>query len=590
MTFSLQPLPVTQRKVYALLVESLDDEHEVSVIRGVINGAREVGATVLCVAGAAVDDPDPDRRARNLAFDLISPSNCQGAMVVTSAIGLAQGVESLKPWMARFDPLPVCCVGIPIDGYASVQVDNFHGMKALVTHLIADHGASKIAYVNGPLASSEVHDRFEAFASALKERDIEVNPDWVVQGDFTKASGVQAIRTLLDERGATELDAIVAANDFMALGAMDELSQRGIRVPDEVQIVGFDDVESARRARPELTTVAQPGEALGRQGVQLLTQVLAGNPPPAGSTARLHTELVLRESCGCLSLDAANALGLSEAEEPSAVSFEGQRQTIIDDMIRASKGSFRSVDPGWEGRLLDALISDVRGQAQGSFAGALHQLLLQAETKQLEPRMVQAVLSALRRQSLRCVTSDPSARAVLEAVLHDARVFVGSFAGQAQANLTRALHDRFRDFRSSFRSRMFGAATGLSRSLADHLPDMGVEACLVAAFAEPDEVNSEASIVFGFSPDGSIASPSRCSIKTLPNSPLLGRSGRPQVLLPLVFDGEAIGATVMSVRELNGDILEELMELFAVAAKIRAELALAETAQSATAVPTQVQF
>ncbi len=578
MSYTLHPLSSAPTQVFALMVESLDDEHEVNVIRGVVNGAREAGATVICVAGGAVDDPDPDRRARNLVFDLISPKNVQGAVVMSSAIGAPQGTDNLKRWLQRFGELPICCVGIPVEGYPGVRVDNSTGMRALAEHLITHHDARRIGFINGPSASSECAERLAAFKAVLQERDLEFPDTWLVEGDFTKPSGAQAVRTLLGERRVAGLDAIVAANDFMALGAMEELSQRDIRVPEDMKVVGFDDVESAKLARPGLTTVRQSGVELGREGALLINKMLAGNsvPPITREQAvKLDTQLVVRESCGCLNLEGMlGADTLANSERGVEASFVQRRQIILAEVVRAGRGSFGAAGHGWESRLLDALIAELRGGEPGAFNRALHHILIRVEKSGVDGRVVQEMLTALRRQSLPCVAKDPEARNRLENAMHDARIFANTFAGQALAGRARAMGLRFREFRSAFRARMFGASSGLSRVLADHLPAIGVEACIVAALETPDEVDSGARMMFGFGPNGKLAGTDKFSMKSLPTAQLLGRSGRPLVLLPLVFDGQAIGATIMAIRILNGGILDELMELFGVAAKVRRALDL----------------
>ncbi|MEN9577807.1 MAG: hypothetical protein RJA70_816 [Pseudomonadota bacterium] len=577
MSFSIKPEPPGPSPVYALLVESLDDEHEVAVIRGVVAGAREAGATVLCVAGGMVDDPDPDRRARNAVFDLVVPAGVQGIVVMSSAIGTAQGVEALSQWLGRYSALPVCCVGIPVEGYRSLRVDNYSGLKSLTEHLIVKHDCQRIAYIDGPAQSPECVERFTAYQDALQAHDLEFNAELVVAGDYSKQSGARAMRTLLEERRISGIEAVVAANDFMALGAMEELAQRGIRVPEDIKVIGFDDIESARHARPALTTVRQPAELLGKQGAQLLTRLLS---PDSRVSERpdLPTELVIRNSCGCVSLDGSLGMAMQETREPgSDASFVDRRQVILAEVVRASRGTFGGAGAGWESRLLDALIAELRGSERGIFTRSLHQSLSKLDRAGVDADAVQEVLSALRRQSLACVASDRVARGKLEDILHDARVFASAIVGHAQAARTRALGVRFRELRSAFRARMFGAAAGLSRVLADNLPPLGVEACLVAALETPDDISSPAESLFGFGPSGRLAPAERFALHALPSHPLLEQTLRTLVLLPLVFDGQTMGAAVLAVRTLNGGILDELMELFAVATRARYDMKRAAT-------------
>jgi DNA-binding LacI/PurR family transcriptional regulator len=574
MTFSLQPLASESNPIYALLVESLDDEHEVAVIRGVVNGARDNGATVLCVAGGAVDDPDPSRRARNLVFDLVSAKNVQGVITMSSAIGSARGTESLKQWLERYRDLPVCSLGVAIQDCPSVSVDNYAGMHGVVTHLITEHRAHRLGFIQGPSQSSECRARFAAFEAALAEHNIDLAAENIVSGDFSKSSGAQAIRTLFEQRRLSNLDALIAANDFMALGAMDELAQRGLRVPEDIMIVGFDDVESAPFVRPALTTVRQPAEQMGRQGAQLMTELLRADNSSTAPGAVLGTEVVIRNSCGCASVTVDLGLDMhAQSKLGLEASFVQRRQVILAEVVRAARGTFGGAGPGWESRLLDSLIAEARGDQLGLFNRDLHQVMTRID-RTVDGGIVQDMLSALRRQSLPSVANDPAARGRIEDAIHEARAFAGRFAEQAQTARARAVGTRFREFRSAFRERMFGASAGLSRALADHLPALGVEACVVATLEVADELASPARALFGFGLGNRLLATDKIALENLPTHPLLERSGRTLMLLPLVLDGQAIGATIMAVRTLNGSVLDELMELFAVAARVRTALSL----------------
>jgi LacI family transcriptional regulator len=128
-----------------------------------------------------------------------------------------------------------------------VIVDNGHGVGAAVTHLIETHGAKHIAFIGGPSGSAEAKERIVAYRAALAAAGLQQDARFELDGDYTRPSGVAAVGTLLDERRvpAAALDALVAANDYMALGAMEELGRRGIHVPNEVAVVGFDDMASA---------------------------------------------------------------------------------------------------------------------------------------------------------------------------------------------------------------------------------------------------------------------------------------------------------------------------------------------------------
>lgn len=552
-----------------MLVGSLDDEYEVSVVRGAIAAAREHDASLLCVVGGAVGDPNPEIAAGNFAYELVTPANARGLLVLSSSIGNAVGPAGLGEWLGRFAGLSLCCAGVPVAGIPSVTVDN-SGLRDAVLHLIDVHDKRRIAFVRGPAASTEAEDRLDAYRTALASRGIAIEPRWITDGAYTKSSGEQAVRTLLDDRRISvhALDAIVAANDFMAVGALAELTRRGIKVPEQIALVGFDDVESARRCRPPLTTVRQPTERIGREGIL--------RSSGAGDSSReslvLPTELVVRRSCGC-SFEAT--VGLAE-RAPAGTgrgvesSFVQRRPIIIAELARAARGTLGAAGSGWENRLVDALLAELRIGASGELGRAVMRMLERidhnqprvADTAQrvLEGSIIQDVLSALRRHSLPCVAADATARDRLEEALHDARAVAAAIGAEAAARRERENVEKFRNFARSAQTMAFGGSSDLSRLAAERLPALGVDACVVAVFPTPGQPSAQARIAFGLGGGVERATSEIVPVQNLPRYVAFGSHA--QIVLPVVLGERPLGVAVLSVAAVDGSLFEDLRHLF----------------------------
>jgi diguanylate cyclase (GGDEF)-like protein len=178
-----------------------------------------------------------------------------------------------------------------------VLIDNTVGLRGVLEHLAVDHGYKRIAFIGGPESNVEAQERYGVYRDVLKEHGIPLDPLLVSAGDFTKYSGVRAVGELLDIRGVT-FQALAAANDEMALSAMEELQRRGYRIPEDIAVAGFDNVESTHFSSPTLTTVAQPIYEQAYKAVELALGLINGDAPV---TVSLPTSMVLRESCGCFS-------------------------------------------------------------------------------------------------------------------------------------------------------------------------------------------------------------------------------------------------------------------------------------------------
>jgi DNA-binding LacI/PurR family transcriptional regulator len=173
-----------------------------------------------------------------------------------------------------------------------VDVDNAGGAAQAIAHLVQS-GRRRIATVSGPQDMSAGQHRLEGYCAALEKAGLPFDPALIAAGDFSERSGWHATQTLLER--APDLDAVFAASDQMAVGAIAALTAAGRRVPTDVAVVGFDDSPSSRFVTPRLTTVHQPVEAMGAAMVRLLDDLIADTGTPHEDLV-LETHLVIRDS------------------------------------------------------------------------------------------------------------------------------------------------------------------------------------------------------------------------------------------------------------------------------------------------------
>ncbi|WP_433350098.1 LacI family DNA-binding transcriptional regulator [Microtetraspora malaysiensis] len=188
--------------------------------------------------------------------------------------------------------IPVRCAGRPPDGVELpyVDMDNQDGGRQAAEHLLLSNRRA-IAIIAGPPTLPAARDRLDGFRQTLRDAGVADPP--VAYGDFSHASGAHAMQWLLQR--APHLDAVFAASDVMAAGAMQTLRRAGRKVPDDVAVVGFDDAPIARHTSPTLTTVRQPVEEFASLAAKLLLASVAEARASEGDPV-LPTELVVRES------------------------------------------------------------------------------------------------------------------------------------------------------------------------------------------------------------------------------------------------------------------------------------------------------
>jgi DNA-binding LacI/PurR family transcriptional regulator len=178
---------------------------------------------------------------------------------------------------------------------STIAVDNEAGAHNAAAHLLG-HGHQRIGIITGPENSPDNKGRLQGYRKAILDAGISLHEDMIIPGNFKYEGGRIAIHNLLE--ATSPPTAVLAANDEMAIGAIDAALQRGLRVPEDLAVIGFDDIQMAALTRPSLTTVRQPMQLLGEAAVTLLFDRLE-NPEALSRHEVLETRLVVRRSCGC---------------------------------------------------------------------------------------------------------------------------------------------------------------------------------------------------------------------------------------------------------------------------------------------------
>lgn len=271
----------SRSSLWAVIISDIGNAYFTSLVRGVEDVAQQAGySVVLCNSD---EDPAKEDRyvtaalAEQMAGVVISPS--------TRPEHAARLIAAGTPVVAIDRELP----GTAVD---TVLVDNELGAEAAVTHLL-DAGYERVACITGPRGVTTADQRLTGYRRAMAARGHHDVARLVRRADFRERGGHEAMVALLDEEPA--LDAVFAANNLMTVGALECLAERGIAVPDQVGVVGFDEIPWAGLVEPSLTTVVQPTYELGSTAARLLTERIAEPGRPV-STVVLGTELRVRDS------------------------------------------------------------------------------------------------------------------------------------------------------------------------------------------------------------------------------------------------------------------------------------------------------
>jgi DNA-binding LacI/PurR family transcriptional regulator len=557
------------RRRVALLMDAIEDDYQAGIVRGVARAIGHSNVGLVCVAGGVVGDPSVDPRAlRNFLFDLLDPREFDGLIVLSGSLGNTMGATRFAEWLQRFRGKPVVALGVQTPGFPSIAVDGAAGMRAIVAHLIQAHSRRRIAFVRGPQTSEEAEERFAAYQRVLEENGMPFEPRLVAQGTWLRESGALAMREILDIRGVGNkgIDAVVSANDYMAFGVIDELRHRGLEVPSDVAVTGFDDVDGSRSMAPPLTTVRQPVEALGRDGLRRLVAIMNGNDEPLST--HMVAEVTQRRSCGCTKARPSEPPRQPNANRRSfEVMFMERRTVIAAEMARAAQGAFFGAGNAWEERLSTALLRDALGGESHALAVAVDQVLGKVQRAGGDIGVSTSILAALRRGVLACAPEDLRVLARAEDALDNAQDLIGEWLVRAERLRTTSILHQLRELRR-MASELVNAsgASAVRATFEARLRGLQLPAASIGLFTRPGTVGDECVSLVGYARQKSLAGESHFASRDL-GHPQLRDSEDALLVQPLLFGTEPLGIASLAWGALDEAVYEQAREILALGVK-----------------------
>ncbi len=493
------------RWTIGLLTHGAGDPNSQAVWDGVQGAAREHDANVVCFPGKTLCSPHGFEAQSNVIYDLVGPENVDGLVIWSGALCHRVDLPVITDFCRRYLPLPIVTIGHPlVEGIPGVVLDNTQGMHDVITHLVEFHNLTRIAFIRGPQPQPEAEQRYQAYLDVLVEHGIPFDPALVVQGNFKENGGTAAIQVLLDERQA-QFDALVAASDNMAIGAMRALQRRGVRIPGDVAVAGLNDEVQGRFITPPLTTAPFRSYEMAHRAAEMLLARLDGQPIP--EHVSLATRLLVRQSCGC-----PDPL-VSEAAETSAhthdralaTALQVRQPAILARMAECWELLLESAPITQLEKMLAAFAEEMAGPAPGVFLASLAEVLQETLDTGGSISRWHSALSALRRESLPYLR-DRSAWLRAESLWEQARVMIGETGQRAQAYQALQAQEETRILAGI--AQALGNAVSLQDlegAILQALPTLGIRRAYLSLYEDPSAVAETARLVLGCDERGPLA-------------------------------------------------------------------------------------
>ncbi len=484
----------TTRKTIGLFAGRIGRTWGLDFMNGITDAAEAHNVNLVCFIGgkpSALFTPGELKPSYGL-YDLARPDQIDG-LVLAADIAHNMKRAELERFCENFANIPAVANAIEIDGIPSLSIDNIGGMRAIMRHLIEEHGYRRLAFIRGLKDQVEAEQRFYAYKEELKAHHIKFDERLVVQGDFSPESGRAAARHLLDTVEG-RIDAIVAANDRMAFGAMEVLQQRGLNVPGDIAVTGFDDVREAQALGVPLTTVRQPFYEVGYRSLETLLRRLEGDNTPQPPT--LPTQLVIRWSCGCLP-ESINRAIVEQKEVAKTGRLENKRDAAINAMMQAGNitedAALASAFKEAAGAVWDTFLSNLHGTStREKFLTNLETAINILQDHGEEAATWHNVVSTLRKHILSGIT-DPQVSLQAENLFQQARMLIGELSQRAQA-YKRLMLEQQEEILQAFSFSMAPAMSlqEIGAAVSQHFPSMGIKRFYMMLYTDTARPQPEA--------------------------------------------------------------------------------------------------
>ena len=491
-------MPASERKTIGVFASQVGRAWGAEFIAGITAAAEANNVNLVHFIGGKLKPQTATGTSQPSfgLYDLAKPDQFNG-LILTSDVAYGSGPADIKAFEAMFGTLPIVTQSVDISGATMFVPDNAEGMRAVVRHLIEEHGYKRIAFICGIQGQVDAEQRFEGYKEELRAHDLRYDEDLVVDGDYTPESGREAVRILLDER-RLRFQALVAANDHVAFGALEALKQRGLRVPEDVAVTGFDDLREAQVTGVPLTTVRQSFYTAGKHALETLLKRINGDTTVPRSIIT-STQLLVRWSCGCLPENVRQAAVL-----PRDVAKTGKLENKREAALRAllNSAGVTEQDPSlpqfrdafgraWDGFLL-ALNERISPDEFLKTINAMVELMQQQE---LVVSVWHNVISMMRRYALGGITSH-TAMLKAENLFQQARLLAGELSQRAQA-YRRLVLEQQENVLQGFSFSMAPAMTfdDIGNAISQHFPNMGIGRWYVMFYSDvtsPQSISSPA--------------------------------------------------------------------------------------------------
>jgi len=518
------------------------DRYAHSLIQGISAAAHETRSNVLLGCGFSITGNSPQRHSfwpapgPGVDFVPVGPWNTDGLIIVPDELTEAQ-LQYVRDLQAVNFPI---IFTTPEGPGPLVKVDNALGIRAAINHLMT-HGHHQIAFIAGNAnGRGDSRERLLAYREALSDMGLPIDERLIAFGEHRKENGASAMRQILANRAF--FSAVLASNDLSCLGAIEVLKATGRRIPEDVAVIGFDDILDARSLSPSLTTIRHPTFALGYQSVISLLHHIRGDDERTERVV-VPPRLIIRQSCGCPATGISLSVSLTDPLEPALTVNDLGRAMAEASLIEARNSLLEDMEVQCLS-FIGAFLASLRMQDTNPILNAIKESLNWTDERGEDAHIWQAGIGVLYQQMNTLQSLVPEADMGFVTSLID-RVQL-EISDQIQRRTTRSMIEHL-DMTAQLGLLTAELLTAMNISesaeiLNRHLPKVGINNILVALYdVESHDRTSYANILLTAGLSCAVQG-ERFETRTFPMLGIYPKDKPIQLtILPMEVDGKILG-------------------------------------------------
>lgn len=555
---------------------TLDFEFQILVWAGVQAAAKIVDANMICFAGAELKTPNLIRNERNTVYEMIGTKNVNGLIILPSINCSFLTMEEINEYFEKYHNMPIVSIGMHLKNISSIIIDNKYGFKSLVDHLIEVHNRRKFLYIGGPVNNLEAIDRLNAFKESLNDHQITINPEHITVADYLLQPAYSIVHNLLNQK--FDFDAIVAANDSMAMGAIKALQEKKVVIPDEISVIGFDDINIAHSLLIPLTTVRQPVYEMTRKAIDIIIKKIDGKK--VKDLEIIKTEPVIRNSCGCMTRDINHVIMKNLKPNQSGISdFKNIKNEVLIEL--KENHSFTSKFLSIYNNIIEDFFKVVQSEvSDNDFIIKFDKTLRICISNNFDNSVWDELFFLIRKKIQPFFLNQPDKIIQIDDLIFQLCILNNNVLKQIENNShiqllerTRILQRIMRELVNSFNIQ------NLVEKLATELPKIGIKSCYLSLHSSKEKMFKEARLILAYNKNGRIKLDNKKSI--FPSQELFPRDlikideRFDLIIESLVYEKEQLGFVVFEIDPLEGILITSVSDQ--ITSTIKASMLLQET-------------